>query len=85
MTNFKDETKLLENADGLIKTSSASEVVTILNRAVNEPSWAHQIGANAQHAISKDNEITDSYLKLLLPASFSWASLIIAPYSLVTG
>lgn len=71
MSNFKDETRLLEDADGLIRASSASEVVAILKRAVEEPSWANQIGANAQRLIKKNREITDTYLKLLLPVSLS--------------
>lgn len=67
MTNFKDETRLLEDADGLIRASSASDVVAILKRAVDDPSWANQIGANAHQAINKDSDITYTYLKLLLP------------------
>ena len=67
MSNFKDEAQLLKNADGLMQVNSASEVVDILNRAVDDKKWANRIGANAQQAISKDNDITYRYLKLLLP------------------
>ncbi|MEE9333892.1 MAG: glycosyltransferase N-terminal domain-containing protein [Granulosicoccaceae bacterium] len=67
MSNFKDETRLLEDADGLMRANSASEAVAILRRAVNDTQWAKQLGTNAQQAISKNSEITDRYLKLLLP------------------
>lgn len=67
VSNFKDETRLLEDADGLVRASSASEVVAILKRAVEEPAWAKKIGANAHQAVKKNSDITDAYLRLLLP------------------
>ena len=69
MSNFKDETRLLEDADGVLRASTASEVVAILKRAVEEPLWAKKIGANAEQAVNKDSDITYAYLNLLLPGT----------------
>ncbi len=68
MSNFKEETKLLKDANGLMQVDSAPEVVTILKRSMEDKAWADQLGTNAQQAVNAGEEVTNAYLTSLLPA-----------------
>ena len=65
MDNFKDETNLLLQSQGLHQVADSNELGTCLQQLLEHPEQAQRLAKNAQSALENQTDVIEEYLKLL--------------------
>lgn len=65
MDNFKDETNLLLQAQGLTQVANSDELGTAIQQLLQHPEQAQHLAENAQAALNNKTDVIEQYLKLL--------------------